>query len=333
MEEKYNVVLAGIQAQVDAAKVIDNLAALFRCPAEQVKRLLVAPRHVVKRDVTAVEAEKYRRALERAGAVCAIESVAFVPEPMDFDVQADGTIALSPGDTAVTAKPMPKSEAASAPQEAVLFEGEINNLISFWKLRNGHGRITRKRCEFAWDNETFSATPAELAKLEEQKHGLASKLVLTHTNGTRIALMAPNMRGFRAALYAFAGQPFDDTALVAPDIAHVKNRTAWLAAVMPLLIAFLIGLWYGPQMMYFSSYSLFKLWIFKLAVIYTAMRCDWVYLQHQGFNPFALGMTPPEQFWSYLFSRAKAFNHGKGYAITWCVLFGIETFGMLLAFF
>ncbi len=169
-----------------------------------------------------------------------------------------------------------------------------------------------------------------MAKLEEQKHGWATKLVLTHTNGTQIALMAPNMRGLQAALYAFAGWPFDDKALVAPDIAQVKNGTAWFAAFSPLLASAAVILWFGQRLMGFGLLGQLQVWIFKLTLIYMAMRCDWIRLQHQGFNPVALGITPPERFWAYLFSRAKAFKHGKGYAMTWSVLFGIEVLGIVL---
>ena len=69
--------------------------------------------------------------------------------------------------------------------------------------------------------------------------------------------------------------------------------------------------------------------VFKLVVIYLFLRIDHISLQRHGFNTAALGVAAPETFPMYLFSRAKAFGHGKAYAITWCVLAALEIVWLL----
>ena len=327
METKYNVVLKGIGDNADPAKVTQELAALFKCSVEQVKALMTQPTYIVKGEVAQSVAEKYRVALEGVGAVCAIEPVQAAIEQLDFDVSGGGAVAM-PTTLAVSVPP----KAAESTGEAVAFQGDVDNLTKIMNILHGNGLVTSSRCAFNWGKETFTANKDEIASVEEQKHGFGTKLVLTHKNGTQVVVQAANMRGLKAALYALAGLPFDESSLSAPEISQVKNETAWLAAFMPLIISLLVYLWYGERMAYFGFFSMLKVWIFKLVVIYLGMRIDHLMLQRQGFNTVALGITPPEKFWSYLFSRAKAFKQGKGYAITWCVLFGFEVLAALMAF-
>ena len=327
METKYNVVLKGIGDNADADKVTQELAALFKCSVEKVKALLTQPSFIVKGEVAQNVAEKYRAALEGAGAVCAIEPVQAVVEQLDFDVSGGGAVSM-PATSTDSAPP----KAAESSAETVTFQGNVDNLTKIMNILHGNGLVTSSRCAFDWGKETFTANKDEIASIEEQKHGFGTKLLLTHKNGTQVAVQAANMRGLKAALYALAGLPFDESSLSAPEISQVKNGTAWLAAFMPLIISLLVYLWYGERMAYFGFLSMLKVWLFKLVMIYLGMRIDHLMLQRQGFNTVALGITPPEQFWSYLFSRARAFKQGKGYAITWCVLFGFEMLAALMAF-
>ena len=62
---------------------------------------------------------------------------------------------------------------------------------------------------------------------------------------------------------------------------------------------------------------------------HAALRIDHISLQRQGFNTEGLGIAAPEKLPVYLFSRAKAFGHGKAYAITWSVLAVLEIVWLL----
>lgn len=85
MQEKYNVVLSGRHPTANPHEVAQKLATLFKCTPEQAGRLLSQASCVVKKDVTAEVADKYKRAIESTGAQCIIQ---LVPQeaPLDFDV-------------------------------------------------------------------------------------------------------------------------------------------------------------------------------------------------------------------------------------------------------
>lgn len=94
MQEKYNVVLSGRHPTANSHEVAQKLATLFKCTPEQAGRLLSQPSCVVKKDVKADVADKYKRAIESTGAQCILE---LVPQeaPLDFDVVP--AIAAVPG--------------------------------------------------------------------------------------------------------------------------------------------------------------------------------------------------------------------------------------------
>ena len=73
MQEKYNVVLSGKHPAADTHQVAQKLATLFKCTPEQAGRLLSQASCVVKKDVTADAADKYKRAIESTGAQCIIQ--------------------------------------------------------------------------------------------------------------------------------------------------------------------------------------------------------------------------------------------------------------------
>jgi hypothetical protein len=113
----------------------------------------------------------------------------------------------------------------------------------------------------------------------------------------------------------------------------VKNTTAWIAAFGPMLAGLFVVLLaaiMGWNLDNASGMDVVKFVILRLVLIYTFMRIDHLSLQAQGYNTNALGIVPPEQFPIYLFSRAKVFGHSKSYAITWCVLIGIDILVMFL---
>lgn len=320
MDEKYNVVLKGCSTHASEAEVIKGLATLFKCQESLAKNLLAAPSHIVKRDIPLEIAEKYRQAVCATGANCSLEPVKKAVEQLDFDV-------TSPTKKSVSARP----ETVGG---EILFRGDVSNITSLKNILDGEGLITHTRCTFDWGKgKSFNAARGEIASVEELKHGLATKLAITHRNGAQIFVQAPNMKGLTAAMYSLVGKSFDPKALAAPDVSGVKNFTAWLAAFGPLIAAILVFLWYGDRLFYFGFTSLARVWIFKLVLIYTFMRIDHVCLQRQGFDLEGLGVTRPEKFWVYLFNRAKAFKQRKGYAITWAAIFGLEIAPLILAIF
>ncbi|WP_429019144.1 DUF2628 domain-containing protein [Comamonas sp. 4034] len=124
MQEKYNVVLSGRHPASDAHQVAQKLATLFKCTPEQAGRLLSQASCVVKKDVTADVADKYKRAIESTGAQCIIQ---LVPQdaPLDFDVvpaiaaapvPASSSLPVSAGGVEV---PVPSGVAADAIQAPV----------------------------------------------------------------------------------------------------------------------------------------------------------------------------------------------------------------------
>jgi hypothetical protein len=217
--------------------------------------------------------------------------------------------------------------------ETVWFQGDVANIKSLTNIKEGGGAVSNQRCHFQWASQSFTAEKHELATVVEQKHGLGTKIVIQHKNGESVTVQAPNMRGLKNALYALAGLQSEAAALKQPELSAVKNATAWLAALGPiwadlsfLLVAALMGWNLQADL---SLVGFLRIIVFKLVVIYLFLRIDHISLQRQGFNTEALGIAAPEKFPMYLFSRAKAFGHGKAYAITWCVLAALEIVWLL----
>lgn len=217
--------------------------------------------------------------------------------------------------------------------ETVWFQGDVANIQSLTNIKEGSGVVTNQRCSFQWNGQTFSAEKHDLASVVEQKHGLGSKIVLQRKTGESVTVQAPNMRGLKNALYALAGLQSEAAALKQPELSAVKNATAWLAALGPLwadlsflLVAAILGWNLDAEL---SLVAFLRIIVFKLVVIYLFLRIDHISLQRQGFNTEGLGIAAPEKLPVYLFSRAKAFGHGKAYAITWSVLAVLEIVWLL----
>lgn len=219
------------------------------------------------------------------------------------------------------------------PGETIVFQGDVANLQSLMNIKQGHGVVTNQRCVFLWGGETFTAERQDLADVQEQKHGFGAKLVARRSDGAMVTVQAPNMRGLTGAMLALAGREPIEAATVQPDKTAVKNGTAWLAALSPFLSGLIVVIvysamgWTGEA----SALGMLKLIVFRFVLIYLFMRIDHQSLQRQGFSPVQLGITGPEKFWAYLGSRAKAFGHGKGYAVTWWVLLVLDVLFILLS--
>jgi hypothetical protein len=217
--------------------------------------------------------------------------------------------------------------------ERLLFQGDVTLIQGMAGIKEGDGLITNQRCTLVFPGLNFVAEKGDIASVSEQKHGFGTKILVQHKNGLGVTVLAPNMRGLKNALYALADLPVDEAAFKQPELSAVKNTTAWLAALGPiwadlsfLILAAMLG-WNLNAALSFIGFI--KIILFKVAVIYLFLRIDHVKLQQQGYNTVALGIVGPEKFPFYLFSRAKAFGHGKGYAITWCVLAALEILWLL----
>jgi len=220
------------------------------------------------------------------------------------------------------------------PNETILFQGDVANLQSLLNIKQGHGVVTDQRCVFQWGSETFTAERQDLADVQEQKHGFGTKLIASRRDGATVTVQAPNMRGLTGAMLALAGRQSVEAAAAQPAKSAVKNGTAWLAALSPFLSGLIVVIVYsamGWAAVEASAFGLLKLIVFRFVLIYLFMKIDHQSLERQGFNTVLLGIVGPEKFWAYLGSRAKAFGHGKGYAMTWWVLLVLDLLFVLLA--
>ena len=307
----YQVELHGLQPNIVPAEVKLRLSQLFKASADQIETLLAKRGHVIKRNVPGPSAAQYKAAIEAAGGVCIL-----VPEPVLPAALAIDLPTHQPVTTATGNEP-----------EATLFQGDASLLKSALKIIQGSALGTTERFVFrAYGMADIVLLRADIQSAEEAKHGFTTKWVVTTKGGERYQFLADNVKGIRRTMLTLTGQPLDAATIEVPSPAAVKNRTAWLAAFGPTLSGILVVILAAVMSWNIDNPSgadLFKLWLFKLTFIYVFLRADYAYVQRQGFDPISLGMVPPEKP-TYLFRRAKAFGHGKGYAITWAVLFGIE---------
>lgn len=221
----------------------------------------------------------------------------------------------------------------SRPQETLLFEGDATLLKSKINVKETEVVVTNQRLAIAVTGQTIEK--ADIASVTEGKHGFAVKLVFALRDGSTIDLMAANAGSFKAAALILAGQA-EAGAISAmpatPALSQVKNGTAWLAALGPLftvIITLLLAamFWGSPEN--WGAFTLIQVFLIRIALIWMFLRIDYLSLQKQGYAVKQLGLADPAVLPYYLFSRAKVFGHGKGYAITWCVLVALD---ILLAF-
>jgi hypothetical protein len=216
------------------------------------------------------------------------------------------------------------------PDEVVLFEGDVTLLKSKLSVTETEVVISNQRMMVL--NGKQAIEKADIASVQEGKHGFADKIVFTLRDGDTLAFTAANHAGFKAAALILAGQGDMSSLPTAPKLSKVKNTTAWLAAFGPFisgLITIVLGVMMSGDPESWSTFTAIKLLIIRMVLIYLFLRIDYLSLQKQGFNVKQLGIAAPITFPVYLFSRAKAFGHGKAYAIVWCVLVGIDILLML----
>ncbi len=113
--QRFDIVFRGETAPgVARATVARNLVQVFRTTPETVERLLDGGKHMLKRGLDADTAQKYRAALERAGAIAML--VPAVPEPGAGPVApATDALTLAPAGTEVLAAHERRHSTATAP--------------------------------------------------------------------------------------------------------------------------------------------------------------------------------------------------------------------------
>lgn len=212
------------------------------------------------------------------------------------------------------------------PGETVLFEGDVTLLKSKLSVVETDAMVTDQRLMVVEGKQGHEK--ADIAAVTEEKHGFTNKMVFTLRSGGAIALTAANHAGFKAAAMILTGQAAMGSMPKEPELAKVRNGTAWLAAFGPIIagavVLVLLALFWGGDLDRLRFINDVQLFAARVATIYVLLRIDYLSLQRQGFNVQRLGIADPITFPVYLFSRAKAFGHSKAYAITWCALVGID---------
>ncbi len=88
-ESKFKVLLTGVAEGSDPIEVQKQLAPLFKVAQVEVERYLADLPHSVKRHLDQAAAEKFRAALENAGATCSIEPEEEVADELDMQLEMD----------------------------------------------------------------------------------------------------------------------------------------------------------------------------------------------------------------------------------------------------
>ncbi|MDF3835909.1 hypothetical protein P3W85_23590 [Cupriavidus basilensis] len=218
--------------------------------------------------------------------------------------------------------------------EKILFEGDASLLKSALSIVQGSAVGTNQRFVFHGDKRgTITLSQADISSAREVKHGLGTKWAVQTQTGETYQFLAANAAALRQVMLTLTGQEASaQAAHKEPELSAVRNWTAWLAAFGPTLagfIAVLLMLIAGGLPTTWSLLGLIKLWVFKLAVIYTFLRIDYLKLQAQGYNLQKIGVPAPTNIFTYLFRRAKAFGHGKAYAVVWCASFAEQVYSLL----
>lgn len=319
-EATFQVVLNGLHSQMLQSEARAKLATLFKATHAQIERILAKPGYVVKKGITFETASKYRTAIESAGGVCELVQERTEVASIEVDLPQEE---------------LPTAKLAQLPiVERILFQGDASLIRSLLSMTQGNALGTAERFVFSGDKKgDITLKRTDIKSVEEAKHGFAKKWVVTTTTGQRYQFVATNAGALKVAMLTLAGQDVPPGTYKEPLLSEVKNGTAWLAAFGPILsgiLLLIVGALMNWSLQSTSSLELFKMWLFKLAMIYMFLRIDSANLQWQGYNTVKLGIVAPEDP-RYLFSRAKAFGHGKGYAVTWCVLFSVELLALIFA--
>ncbi len=117
MSNLYEVAFAGeLVAGADAAQVRANLARLFQADPQRIAALFSGRRTVIKSNLDAASAEKYRLTLERAGAQVEVSPVGQAPAApaAAAPVASVATASVSPGVALPALKVAPRDEYMAA---------------------------------------------------------------------------------------------------------------------------------------------------------------------------------------------------------------------------
>lgn len=116
-ENRYQLVITGLQDGQDRQQVAARLAKLFKTDTSKTLPLTEKPRSIIKKNLDQASAEKYRQALLKTGVQCLVEDpqAAELPEI----VEPTAPVAVAP---ATTASPATAQEADISPRELELVE-------------------------------------------------------------------------------------------------------------------------------------------------------------------------------------------------------------------
>lgn len=349
MDEKFNVLLTGqLVEDITLAEVLTNLAALFKISREHASDLLAQAPVVIKASIDKDICHKYIAPVELAGARCRIEPVnqlalglgatpAESPKAVDTPVKnqaptpkAADAPATTPAPTPEEAPTVPVSPELPAqnesrstlfsPDESIQFEGSVvrqaaASFPNFYK--DGRGRlpsnlycfITNKRVLLFADDQLFLDLPeSEIEKVTKVRLGST----IWHGGSETTLAFADKARG-EAALASLKSGASETTS---PPIEQEKHHEpsalwGWLIATSPL-----IGSAVNAGLIKFYSVRVIMLWYVICAVLAVIDR-----LAMRGRRPSAKVPGYPYFVPWYLFSRARAFSHSKGYAIIGCIIF------------
>lgn len=335
MNEKFNVLLTGqLVEDMTLAEVLTNLATLFKISREHASELLAQAPVVIKASIDKDSCDKYITPVELAGARCRIEPV---KHPMSDLATTPAEEPKVPDTPAATQAPMP-NEAPAVPDpaslptqddprsnlfssdETVLFEGSVVRQVAasfpnFYK--DGRGRvpsnlycfITNKRVLLYAENELFLDLPeSEIEKITRVRLGST----IWHGGNETTLAFADKARGEAALASLKSGS--SETTL--PPIKHETHHGpsalwGWLIATSPL-----IGSAVNAGLIKFYSVRVIMLWYAICAVLALIDR-----LAMRGRRSSANVPGYPYFVPWYLFSRARAFSHSKGYVIIGCIIF------------
>lgn len=224
------------------------------------------------------------------------------------------------------------SENQTTAEEIELFRGDVSLFGGGEKTAFGTGVVTSRRVRFFSATRSLEIEAEHLSSVEEERGILFNKLILSFQEGQTVALSAANLTGLRNALQGMRGQQTIESVLAArPSLSQVSNGYAWFAAFSPLVSIFLLALFFGGAGYNGVKVQILVTFIFFPALLFFFLIPDRLALERQGYSFDALGIAEPTRykFYTYLFSRAKAFGHARSYAFVWCASTGIASLWLI----
>ena len=364
MSDKFDVVLTGQLAGDKAlADVINNLAALFKVSQERASSLLSHAPVVIKGSIDSSACEKYRAAIERAGARCRIEPVPHLELDVDI-LPVDTPKAMAPSVTApaltsVAAQaPLPNSQkqtveptpavqvstrvpAQEEPRPAFLFADEsirfegavvrqaatsVRNFLKAVTSRapiNFYCFITNRRLLLFSGDKLFLEIQG--SEIQSITKGRLGSTIFNGINETTLTF-TDKPRG-EAALARLKDPSLGDmpTPIAQEDLRPPSAGGGWLIALSPL-----IGDVINVMLVAILNIRVIMLW-YAVSVLFAFS--DEQIMQQKGHNTRTNGIGDPYNVPSYLFARARVFGHGKGYSIIGAGLFAIELILEIMYFY